>query len=92
MTPPHELDSHIQVSQRFKKTFHFHQMPPVFSQKLILAPLRPAGCSANHALQRTAPRVTVAASSLRLSPAAQRSRQPRGSLSLGSLGDSAPLS
>ena len=40
----------------------------------------------NHALQRTGAAVTPAASCLRLSPAAQRSRQPRPSLSLGSLG------
>jgi hypothetical protein len=40
----------------------------------------------NHALQRTAPAVTLAASSLRLSPTAQPSRQPPPSLSLGSLG------
>ena len=40
----------------------------------------------NHALQRTRAAVTPAASGLRLAPAAQRSRQPRGSLSLGSLG------
>ena len=40
----------------------------------------------NHALQRTGAAVTPAASSLRLSPATQRSRQPRPSLSLGSLG------
>ena len=39
----------------------------------------------NHALQRTRAAVTPAASDLRLSPTAQRSRQPRGSLSLGSL-------
>ena len=42
--------------------------------------------TANHALQRTGAAVTPAASCLRLSPAAQRSRQPRRSLSLGSLG------
>ena len=42
--------------------------------------------SPNHVLQRTAPRVTPAASCLRLSPTTQRSRQPRGSLSLRSLG------
>ena len=40
----------------------------------------------NHALQRTRAAVTPAASSLRLSPPTQRSRQPRGSLSLRSLG------
>ena len=40
----------------------------------------------NHALQRTAPAVTAAASSLRLSPTAQPPRQPPPSLSLGSLG------
>ena len=40
----------------------------------------------NHALQRTGAAVTPAASSLRLSPTAQQSRQPRPSLSLGSLG------
>jgi len=38
----------------------------------------------NHALQRTAPRVTLAASGLHLSPTTQRSRQPGESLSLGS--------
>ena len=42
--------------------------------------------SPNHALQRTGAAVTPAASCLRLSPTAQRSRQPRPSLSLGSLG------
>ena len=43
----------------------------------------------NHALQRTRAAVTPAASSLPPSPpATQRSRQPRGSLSLRSLGDS----
>ena len=40
----------------------------------------------NHALQRTRPAVTPAASSRRLSPTTQRSRQPGESLSLGSLG------
>ena len=40
----------------------------------------------NHALQRTAPAVTLAASCLRLSPAMQPARQPPPSLSLGSLG------
>ena len=40
----------------------------------------------NHALQRTGAAVTPAASSLRLAPTTQRSRQPRGSLSLRSLG------
>ena len=40
----------------------------------------------NNALQRTGGAVTPAASCLRLSPTAQRSRQPRRSLSLGSLG------
>ena len=40
----------------------------------------------NHALQRTRAAVTPAASGLRLAPATQRSRQPRGSLSLRSLG------
>ena len=45
----------------------------------------------NHALQRTRAAVTPAASGLRLSPTAQRSRQPRRSLSLGSLGDFAHL-
>ena len=39
----------------------------------------------NHALQRTGAAVTPAASGLRLSPTTQRSRQPRPSLSLGSL-------
>ena len=42
--------------------------------------------SPNHALQRTRAAVTPAASDLRLAPTTQRSRQPRGSLSLGSLG------
>ena len=40
----------------------------------------------NHALQRTGAAVTAPASCLRLSPAAQGPRQPRRSLSLGSLG------
>ena len=40
----------------------------------------------NHALQRTAPAVTLAASSLRLSAPVQPARQPPQSLSLGSLG------
>ena len=40
----------------------------------------------NHALQRTGAAVTPAASCLRLSPTTQRSRQPRPSLSLWSLG------
>src|SRR4051812_31521929 len=42
----------------------------------------------NHALQRTAPRVTAAASGLRLSPTAQPPRRAPQSLSLGSLGRS----
>ena len=46
----------------------------------------PSRTSPNHALQRTAPAVTLAASCLRLSPTAQPSRQPPPSLSLGSLG------
>jgi len=45
----------------------------------------------NHALQRTRVSVTPAASSLRLSPAAQQSRPSRVSLSLRSLGVLAPL-
>ena len=45
----------------------------------------------NHALQRTRAAVTPAASGLRLSPTAQRSRQPRGSLSLRSLGFRSPV-
>ena len=40
----------------------------------------------NHALQRTAPAVTLAASCLCLSPTVQPARQPPPSLSLGSLG------
>ena len=40
----------------------------------------------NHALQRTRAAVTPDASGLRLAPTTQRSRQPRGSLSLRSLG------
>jgi len=40
----------------------------------------------NHALQRTAPAVTLAASSLRLAATVQPARQPPQSLSLGSLG------
>ena len=51
---------------------------------LLLIALQPK--SPNHALQRTAPAVTLAASCLRLSPTAQPSRQPPPSLSLGSLG------
>ena len=42
--------------------------------------------SPNHALQRTAPAVTLAASCLRLSPTVQPARQPPRSLSLRSLG------
>ena len=45
----------------------------------------------NHALQRTAPAVTAAASCLRLSPTAQPPRQPPPSLSLRSLGVLRPL-
>ena len=45
----------------------------------------------NHALQRTAPGVTVAASNRRLSPAVQLPRRPPQSLSLGSLGHSPRL-
>ena len=45
----------------------------------------------NHALQRTAPAVTLAASGLRLSPTMQPARQPPPSLSLGSLGVLRPL-
>ena len=40
----------------------------------------------NHALQRTGAAVTPAASAAAFPPAVQRSRQPRRSLSLGSLG------
>ena len=50
-----------------------------------MSSLIPTTATPNHALQRTRAAVTPAASGLRLSPAAQRSRQPRGSLSLGSL-------
>ena len=45
----------------------------------------------NHALQRTRAAVTAPASCLRLSPAAQGPRQPRPSLTLGSLGVSSRL-
>ena len=45
----------------------------------------------NHALQRTGAAVTPAASAAAFPSAAQRSRQPRPSLSLGSLGHSAPV-
>ena len=45
----------------------------------------------NHALQRTCAAVTPAASAAAFPPAAQRSRQPRRSLSLGSLGAAPPL-
>ena len=45
--------------------------------------------SPNHALQRTGAAVTPAASTAAFPPATQRSRQPRRSLSLRSLGDSA---
>ena len=41
----------------------------------------------NHALQRTAPGVTVAASTAAFPPAMQLPRRPPQSLSLGSLGD-----
>ena len=51
----------------------------------------PTPATPNHALQRTGAAVTPAASCLRLSPAAQRSRQPRPSLSLGSLGVFPPV-
>ena len=51
----------------------------------------PTAATPNHALQRTRAAVTPAASGLRLSPATQRSRQPRGSLSLGSLAVSSSL-
>ena len=40
----------------------------------------------NHALQRTAPAVTLAASAAAFPPAMQPARQPPPSLSLGSLG------
>jgi hypothetical protein len=40
----------------------------------------------DHALQRTAPRVTLAASAAAFPPAVQPARQPPPSLSLGSLG------
>ena len=40
----------------------------------------------NHALQRTAPAVTLAAPGLRLSPTVQPARQPPPSLSFGSFG------
>jgi hypothetical protein len=43
----------------------------------------------NHALQRTAPHVTAAASGLRLSATMQPPRRAPRSLSLGSLGGSA---
>ena len=52
----------------------------------LLPGLQPKGATPNLALQRTGAAVTPAASCLRLSPTAQRSRQPRRSLSLGSLG------
>ena len=42
--------------------------------------------SPNHALQRTAPHVTAPASAAAFPPAMQEPRQPRPSLSLGSLG------
>ena len=41
----------------------------------------------NHALQRTAPAVTLAASAAALPPTVQPARQPPPSLSLRSLGD-----
>ena len=44
--------------------------------------------TANHALQRTRSAVTLAASSLRLSPTTQPARQLREPLSLASLGHS----
>ena len=47
--------------------------------------------SPNHALQRTGAAVTPAASAATFPPAVQRSRQPRRSLSLGSLGVLRPL-
>jgi len=53
---------------------------------LTFQPKRPN--APNHALQRTALAVTLAASCLRLSPTMQPARQPPPSLSLGSLGAS----
>ena len=62
-----------QRSARVIRQYLFHGFSPTFA-------------TPNHALQRTRAAVTPAASGLRLAPATQRSRQPRGSLSLGSLG------
>ena len=47
--------------------------------------------SPNHALQRTAPAVTLAASAAAFPPAVQPARQPPPSLSLGSLGFRSPV-
>ena len=55
-------------------------------QRYVAMSLFPTPATPNQALQRTAPAVTLAASSLRLSPTAQPSRQPPPSLSLGSFG------
>lgn len=54
-----------------------------------LIPMQPK--SPNHALQRTAPRVTLAASGLRHAAAMQPARRAPQSLSLGSLGNSIQL-
>ena len=60
---------------------------PTIQIQQRMSPANSQRTSPNHALQRTRAAVTPAASSLPPSPpATQRSRQPRGSLSLGSLG------
>ena len=65
-----------------------HRSAPAFMRRLAATRIRcrKSERTPNHALQRTGAAVTPAASCLRLSPTAQRSRQPRPSLSLGSLG------
>ena len=60
-------------------------VPPPRADTSCLPQTNDNPATPNHALQRTATAVTPAASSLRLSSATQRSRQPRGSLSLRSL-------
>ena len=66
---------------------------PVFMRRFALTRrgCRQSERTPNHALQRTGAAVTPAASCRRLSPTTQRSRQPRPSLSLGSLGALCPL-
>jgi len=71
-----DFPSGVRLSQPTARAFAF-QMSTNYK-----SPMTP-----EQALQRTGAAVKPAASCLRLSPTAQRSRQPRRSLSLGSLGD-----